>query len=95
MLNTFTQSKVGQNFLSFGDICKKLLSNPYVLFIVKAAMFFDGSKIPTLFLCRIPQGTFISSLVQIGRVVSEEKSFVNDDDVQRRTSIDGNSSHGL
>ena len=44
-----------------------------------AAMFFDGSKIPTSVLRRIPQGTFIPSFVPIGQVVSEEKSFEDDD----------------
>ena len=33
------------------------------LFLVTAAMFFNRSKIPTRVLCRIPQGTFIPSLV--------------------------------
>ena len=68
---------------SFWDICKKLLSDPYVLFLVMAAIFFKGTKIPSLVLCRIPQGTFIPSWVSIGQVVSEEKSFeknVNNDD---------------
>ena len=55
----------------FGNICEKLLSGPYVLFSVTAAMFFDGSKITTSVLCTIPQGTFIP----IGQVVSEKKSF--------------------
>ena len=67
----------------FGDICEKQLSDPSVLFLVTAAMFFDRSKIPTSVLCRIPQGTFIPNLFPIGLVVSEEKSFekiVNDDD---------------
>ena len=27
----------------FGDICEKLLSDPQVLYLVLAAMFFDGS----------------------------------------------------
>ena len=38
-------------------------------------MLFNGSKIPTSVLCTIPQGTFKVSLVPIGHVVSEEKSF--------------------
>ena len=66
MLNTFSP---------FGDICEKLLSDPYVLILVMAAMFSDRSKIPMTVLCRIPQGTFIPSLVTIGQVVSEKKSF--------------------
>ena len=75
MLNTFNpcQNLVKSNGL--GDICKKLLSDPSVLFLVMAAMYFDGSKIPTSVLCTIPQGTFKVSLVPIGQVVSEEKSF--------------------
>ena len=52
---------------------KNTQSDPYILFLV--AMFFNGSKIPTPVLCRIPQETFIPSLVPIGQVVSEEKSF--------------------
>ena len=61
----------------FGDtcICEKLLSDPYVLFLVMAAMFFDKSKILTTVLCRIPQGSFMLSLVSYGKVVSEEKIF--------------------
>ena len=59
----------------FGNICEKTLSDPYVLFSVTAAMFFNGSKISTPVLCRIPQGTFIPSLFQIGQVVPKEKSF--------------------
>ena len=39
------------------------------------AMFFDGSNIPTSVLCKIPQGTFIPTLVPIGQAVSEEKGF--------------------
>ena len=89
---------------SFGDIiCEKLLSDPYVIFIVTAAMLFDGSKISTLILRSIPQGTSIPSLVPIGEVVSEEKGFENllttrttttdDDDGGGRTPSDGNSSH--
>ena len=57
------------------EIYAKLLSDPYVLFLVTANMFFDGSKIPTSVLCTILQGTFIPSLVSIGQVVSEEKIF--------------------
>ena len=38
-------------------------------------MFFDGSKIPTTVLSRIPNGSFIQNLVPIGQAVSEEKSF--------------------
>ena len=58
-----------------GDICEKLLSVPYVLFLVTAAMFFDESKIPTSILCSIPQGAFIPIWFQFGQVVSEEKIF--------------------
>ena len=47
-------------------------------------MFFDGQKIPTSVLCRIPQGTFIPSLVTMGKVVSEKSfekmSMATDDD---------------
>ena len=69
MLNIFTQQ--------LRDICEKLLSDPYVLFLVtgNSSQFFDESKIPTSVLCRIPEGTFIPSLVPTGQVLSEEKSF--------------------
>ena len=33
--------------MAYMDICEKLLSDPNVLFLVTAAMFLDGSKIPT------------------------------------------------
>ena len=59
-----------------GDIYEKLLSDPYFLFLVTAAMFFDESNIPKTKLCKIPQETFIPSLVSIGQIVSEEKNFV-------------------
>ena len=48
---------------------------PYVLFSVTVTMFLDRSKIPTGVLCRIPQETFVTSLVLIDQVVSEEKTF--------------------
>ena len=77
----------------------KLLSDPYVLFLVMMAMVFDRSKIPILVVCRILQETFILSLVQ---VVSEEKSFkkiVDDDNrwqqQRRQMPSDDNSSTGL
>ena len=60
---------------SFGNICKKLLSDLYALFLVTVALFFDGPKTPKSVLCMIPLGTFIPSLVSIGKVVSEEKIF--------------------
>ena len=56
-------------------MCEKLLSDPYVLFLVTMAMFFDVSKILTPVICMIPQRTFIPSFVPIGLVVSEEKNF--------------------
>ena len=59
----------------FGDICEKLLSDPYVLFLVMAAMFFDVSKILTPILCRIHQGIFVPSLVSTEQIMSEEKIF--------------------
>ena len=40
-----------------------------------AAMFFNRSKMPKLVLFRIPQGTFLPSLVPSGQVVSEKKIF--------------------
>ena len=39
--------RIWLNLMVFGDIIsEKLLSDPHVLFLVKVAMFFDGSKIP-------------------------------------------------
>ena len=61
---------------SFGDIIsEKPLSDPYIIFLVRAYTFFDGSKIFKSVLCKISKGTFIRTLVQIGQVVSEEKIF--------------------
>ena len=54
---------------------KNQLSDPYVIFLVTAAMFFNGSRIPPLVLFKIPQGTFITTLVYVGHVVSEKNSF--------------------
>ena len=59
----------------FRDIYEKLLSDTYVLFLVSSAIFFEGWKLHTQFLLRIPQGRFIPTLVLIGQVVSEDKSF--------------------
>ena len=53
----------------------KLLSDPYILFLVMAAMFFDTSKISISVLSKTPKGIFIPSLVPIGQVVSEEMIF--------------------
>ena len=47
-------------------------------------MFFDGSKLPTSVLWRIPQGTFILSLVPIGQVVSDQKIFVERNKIKNR-----------
>ena len=38
----------------FEDIYEQLLSDPYFQFLVTAVILFNGSKIPTSFLCRIP-----------------------------------------
>ena len=62
----------------FGNTCEKLLSDPYVLFLVMVAMFFNRSKILISVLCMTPQGTFIPSLVPIGQEVTEEKIFERD-----------------
>ena len=75
MLNTFTPCQNLAKLNGFGDVCEKLLSDTYVLFLVTAVMFFDRSQNPTSVLCKIPQETFIPRLVPIGQVVSEEKSF--------------------
>ena len=39
----------------FGDICQKLLSDPYVLFLATAATFFDESKSPHQFYAGYPK----------------------------------------
>ena len=46
MLNTFIQVRFAKPN-DFGYKCKTRLSDPYVLFLVTVAMFFNGSKIPT------------------------------------------------
>ena len=51
------------------------MSDNYALFVVTAAMFLTDQKSPNSVLCRISQGTIIPSLVLIGQVMSEEKSF--------------------
>ena len=57
---------------------KKLLSDPYILFLVTEAMFFDESQ----------------SLVPAGQVVSEEKIFVrNNIKNSQKTSKKGNNSN--
>ena len=53
---------------------KKLLSDPCSIFS-NSCHVFQRIKIPTSVLCRIPKETFIPSLVLIGQVESEEKSF--------------------
>ena len=62
---------------------QNLLSDPYILFLVTAAMFLNRSKIQTVVLCKILKGTAIISFMQIYSVASEEKMFeeiVNNDD---------------
>ena len=54
---------------------KKLLSDPLLLCLVTTVMIFDGSKIAKSVPFRIPQGTFIPSLVPIGPAVSEKTIF--------------------
>ena len=54
---------------------KNTQSDPYVLFLVMVAMFFNGLKIPISVLCRIPQQKFLLSLIPISQVVSEEEIF--------------------
>ena len=39
MLNTFTQCQNLAEPNGFGDICEQLLSDPYVLFLITAAIF--------------------------------------------------------
>ena len=53
MLNTFILIVAKPN--RFENIIKKLLSDPYVLFVVTVAMFLDGSNIPISVLRRIPR----------------------------------------
>ncbi len=54
MLNkSFPQQKFAKPY-KFWDICEKLPSDPPVLFLVTAAMFFDELKIPTVVLFTIP-----------------------------------------
>ena len=67
------------------------MSDPSVLFLVMVATFFNGSKISKLFICRIPQGAFLPSLVLNGPVDLED----DDEDNRRQMPSDGISSHGL
>ena len=78
-----------QNFdisLRFQVICKKLLSDPYVLLLAMAAMFFDKSLIKTQTLSTTSQGTFMPNFIKIDSVVSEELTF---EKVYRRQTTDG------
>ena len=52
----------------FELFAKKLQSDPYVLFLITSAM----SKIPTVILCRTPEGTIMPSLKPVSPVVSED-----------------------
>ena len=74
MLNTLSKFVYLAKPNSFGDICEKLLSDPYFLFLVTVAIFFNRSKIHTTVLYRIPHGILIPSFVPIGQVVLEERS---------------------
>ena len=100
MLNTLTCARIWLNLTVFEIYAKNYCLTPMFYFLVKEAMFFDGSEIPTWVLCTIPQGTFIPSLVPISKVVSEENSFEKllTDDIGRRrqqTPSNGISSYGL
>ena len=53
MLNTLTHARSWLNLSVLEVYMQKLLPDPYVLFIVTAVMFFHGSKIQTVILCRI------------------------------------------
>ena len=74
-------------------ICKNLPPDPYVLFLVMAAMFFheslNKSKIKRVILCRILVETAIFSFIQIHSVIPEEKMFeeiVNDENDRRQVT---------
>ena len=73
--NTLTPCQSLANSNGFADICEKLHSDLYVLFLVTAAMFFDGSKIPTSVLWRTLKRTLVLSLVKIYLVLSENWEF--------------------
>ena len=67
-------------------IWSELLSDPYGLFLVTAAIFFDRSKISTSDQCRIiPQGIFIPNLVPSNVKGDELREIVNDDGRRRRS----------
>ena len=53
----------------------------------------DRSKIQTSVLCRIPKGTFLPSLVPIGEVVSEEKTFERKNRKNRKKRRNGQLLH--
>ena len=89
MFNTFTPVRIWLN-LTVVEIYAKICCLTSVLFLVTAAVFFKRSKIQTVILCRILQGTLRISFMQIYAVVSEEKMFeeiVNDDDDDVRQSM--------
>ena len=75
MLNTFITSQNLAKPNDFEDICEKTTVWPLCPILVTAAMLLNCLKIPTYPLCRIPQGTFMPSLVPISQVVSEGKRF--------------------
>ncbi len=50
---SFPQQKFAKPY-QFWDICEKLSSDPTVLFLVMAAMFFDESKNPTVIYFTMP-----------------------------------------
>ena len=59
---------------NFGDICEKLLSDPYVQFLQQWPCFSTDQKSPHQSYAGYPKKTFILSLLPFGQVVSEEKS---------------------
>ena len=70
----------------FGDICEKLLSDPYVMFLVKAAIFFDRSKNPHT---NSMQNTTRNIRIKFG---SNWTSNVRGEEFWK--IVNGNSSHG-
>ena len=75
---------------SFWDICEKLLSDPYVLFLVMVNMFFQQIKNPNLSSMQDTRRNIHTGSNWSSSVIGEEFwKIVNDDD--HETPNDGNS----
>ena len=83
MLNTFTLCQNLAKSNRFGDICKHLMSDPYVLFLATAVMLSNRSKTQTVFLLRILYKTKISTFIEFC-VASFEKKIFESNNIKKR-----------